>query len=267
MSASRKKTVRLILWNEKEAAEKGALIENSGYSVNRALPPGPALFTELRRNPPDAVVIDLNRLPSQGRDVAVTIRHSAATRGTPIVFIEGDPVKTEKVRTLISDASFTTWRAFRGALKKAVASPPTNPVKPASAFEAYAGTPLARKLGIAENDTVIAVGTPHGFRQTLGKLPEGAEISDVGYGELGGRHRLCVWFPRSLAEIRKHVGIMKDAVKTLCIAWPKKASGVQSDLTQTTVRAAGLAADWVDYKILSIDSIWSALLFARRKAR
>jgi hypothetical protein len=60
---------------------------------------------------------------------------------------------------------------------------------------------------------------------------------------------------------------MRDAVRTLCIAWPKKASGVQSDLTQTTVRAAGLAADWVDYKILSIDSVWSALLFARRKSK
>jgi CheY-like chemotaxis protein len=171
MSSPRKKTVRLILWNAAEAEEKAALIEKAGFSVNRELPPGPALFTELRRNPPDAVVVDLNRLPSQGRDVAVTIRHSAATRGTPIVFIEGDPVKTERVRTLIPDACFTTWKSIRGTLKKAIASPPLNPVKPGSAFEAYAGTPLVRKLGISGSDAVAAVGAPHGFRQSLGKLP------------------------------------------------------------------------------------------------
>jgi CheY-like chemotaxis protein len=260
-------TVRLIVWNAEEAAEKAAVLERAGYSVNRALPPGPVLFSELRRSPPDAVVIDLGRLPSQGRDVAVTIRHSASTRGIPIVFIEGDPSKMDKIRSLLPDACFTGWKSIRGALKKAAAQRLMDPVKPSSAFAAYAGTPTARKLGIYENTAVAAVGAPHSFRQSLGELPEGAGISDVDYEDLGSRYRLCVWFPRSLAELRKHIGPMKDAVRTLCIAWPKKASGVQTDLTQKTVRAAGLTADWVDYKIVSIDSTWSALLFARRKSK
>jgi hypothetical protein len=267
MTATRKKTVGLILWNAKEAEEKAIMMEKAGYTVNRSLPPGPALFSELRRNPPDAVVIDLNRLPSQGRDVGVSIRHSAATRRVPLVFIEGDPAKTNKVRTLLPDACFTTWKSIRGALRKSIAAPPSDPVKPGSGFEAYAGTPLYRKLGISANDAIAAVGAPHGFQQTLGELPEGASVSNLGCSDLDGRHRLCIWFPRSLAELRKHIGGMKDVVKTLCISWPKKASGVLSDLTQNTVRAAGLAADWVDYKIVSVDGVWSALLFARRKSK
>jgi hypothetical protein len=51
----------------------------------------------------------------------------------------------------------------------------------------------------------------------------------------------------------------------LWIAWPKKASGMPTDLTQTDVRRAGLASGLVDYKICAIDATWSGLLFARRK--
>jgi hypothetical protein len=53
---------------------------------------------------------------------------------------------------------------------------------------------------------------------------------------------------------------------SLWFAWPKKASGLTTDLTQQVVRDAGLAHDWVDYKICSIDQTWSGLLFARRKS-
>jgi hypothetical protein len=54
---------------------------------------------------------------------------------------------------------------------------------------------------------------------------------------------------------------------SLWIAWPKKASSVNSDLTQTYVRKTGLAAGLVDYKICSIDATWSGLLFTRRTAK
>jgi hypothetical protein len=151
------------------------------------------------------------------------------------------------------------------AREKTVSPRPDTLAPPLSAFAAYTGTPTIKKLGISEGTVVATVGAPHGFVQTLGRLPDGASVTVVGYADLDGRHKLCIWFPRSLAELRTHIGGMKDSVKTLCISWPKKASGVQSDLTQITVRKAGLAADWVDYKILSIDSIRSALLFARRK--
>jgi hypothetical protein len=53
----------------------------------------------------------------------------------------------------------------------------------------------------------------------------------------------------------------------LWIAWPKKASGVATDLTQAVVRSFGLGSDFVDYKICAIDETWSGLLFARRKKK
>ena len=53
----------------------------------------------------------------------------------------------------------------------------------------------------------------------------------------------------------------------LWIAWPKKASGVATDLTQATVRSFGLGSDFVDYKICAIDETWSGLLFARRTSQ
>ena len=53
----------------------------------------------------------------------------------------------------------------------------------------------------------------------------------------------------------------------LWIVWPKKSSGVVTDLSQTAVREVGLAAGLVDYKVCSINETWSGLLFTRRKGK
>jgi CheY-like chemotaxis protein len=267
-SAPKTARIRLIHWDAEEARRRAELLSAEGYVVDPTLPSGPSFFTALRKSPPDAVVIDLGRLPSQGRDIAVTIRHSPSTRRVPLVFIKGDPAKTEKVRKLLPDAAFTTWNAVRACLKSVISSPPLRPIATRSAFEAYAGVPLVKKLGIVEKAAVGLIGAPHAFRQTLGDLPEGASLSVLSRDDLpqtAKKRRLAVWFPRSLSELRRGLGAMEAACVTLCIAWPKKASGVRTDLTQQTVRKAGLEAGWVDYKIVSIDSTWSALLFARRK--
>jgi hypothetical protein len=132
----------------------------------------------------------------------------------------------------------------------------------------FAGTPLVKKLGIGENAAVILIGAPHAFRQTLGILPEGASVSSLSWDDTrqaAVKYRLAVWFPRSMSEFRRGLAGMDAECVTLCIAWAKKASGVRTDLTQQTVRKAGLEAGWGDYKIVSIDSTWSALLFSRRK--
>jgi CheY-like chemotaxis protein len=260
--------IRLIHWDSEEARRKTGLLSAEGYAVESSLPAGPAFFTGLRRSPPDAVVIDLGRLPSQGRDIAVTIRHSPSTRRIPLIFIKGDPGKTEKVRELLPDAAFTTWGSLPAVLARTIASPPQRPIATRSAFEAYAGVPLAKKLGIGEKAEVVLIGAPHAFRQALGDLPAGASLSELSRDDIRQarrKRRLAVWFPRSLSELRRGLGPMEAAGVTLCVAWPKKASGVRTDLSQQAVRKAGLQAGWVDYKILSIDSTWSALLFARRK--
>ena len=75
-------------------------------------------------------------------------------------------------------------------------------------------------------------------------------------------------FVRSLAELRRRFPVAGRALVErgrLWIAWPKKASGVETDLTQGYVRKTGLDSGLVDFKICAIDATWSGLCFTRRK--
>jgi len=257
--------VRLIHWKAEEAPERAGRLERLGYPVVYALPAGRSFLKELREEPPLAVVIDLSRLPSQGRDLAVQIRKQATTRRLPLVFVGGDPQKVTRIRELLPDAVYGPWDAIGDMIETAITHPPEYPVVPASAFAAYAGKPLAQKLGIKADSAVILVNAPKGFEQTLSDLPTGARLLH-GTGSQGD---LGIWFARSRDKVRDNLPEIVEMARSapLWIAWPKKASGVDSDLSQQFVRETGLAAGLVDYKICSIDATWSGLLFTKRKAK
>jgi hypothetical protein len=259
-----RRQVRLIHWNEGEAEEKGARIRACRCEVHAGPLTAPGL-RQLREDPPDAVVIDLSRLPSQGRDVGLGLRTYATTRRVPLVFVGGDPDKVAGVRALLPDATYTTWGRIRSALARAIASPPAAPVVPPSALAGYSGTPLPRKLGIRENSVVVLVNAPPDFRAGLGDLPTGALVTD----RWPGRFQLAVWFVRSLRDLQRGIRPAAARLKegSLWIAWPKKSSSLASGLTQQRVREAGLGAGLVDYKVCAIDATWSGLLFTRRKKR
>jgi hypothetical protein len=131
----------------------------------------------------------------------------------------------------------------------------------------YSGTPLPKKLGIKVGSVVALVGAPEGFlERTLGPLPEGAAVRK------GTRSPFNVGllFARSRADLGRRFPAAAKAMGdpgALWIAWPKKASGVVTDLDESFVRDIGLAAGLVDYKVAAIDAVWSGLCFARRKAR
>lgn len=129
----------------------------------------------------------------------------------------------------------------------------------------YSGTPLPRKLGIKPNSAIALVRAPKDFPATLGALPEGASLGN------GSRTHaeLTIWFVRSCKELRRGIRILSRRAEQgpLWIAWPKKASGVATDLSEPAVRQAGLAAGLVDYKICAIDTTWSGLCFSRRRTR
>jgi hypothetical protein len=275
--ASRKFRVRLIHWHEAEAEERGERLRALGCEVDHAILTGPEGFRELRDNPPAAVVIDLSRVPSHGRDVGMALRSYKDTRLVPIVFVGGDPEKVKKIKTHLPDAVYTEWPDIGKALNQAVSSPVVAPVVPRSRMEAYSGSPLPKKLGIRPDTAVFLVGAPEGFRNTLGSLPERVSVEDKSISALpmvkkgakrrAGERRLILWFVRTQRELARDVG--KMAVRTpdggAWIIWPKKGSGLPSDLTQNIVRAAGLAAGIVDFKVCAVDETWSGLLFARRK--
>ena len=90
--------IKLIHWKEEEAAERAERIAACGYQVDSETPRDGSALRVLSKSPPRAVVIDLTRLPSQGRDVALALRTSAATRHVPIVFVEGEPEKVARTK-------------------------------------------------------------------------------------------------------------------------------------------------------------------------
>ena len=143
-------------------------------------------------------------------------------------------------------------------------SPPDVPAVPPSPMEGYSGTPLPRKLGLKPASTVALLGAPDGFEATLGELPDGLVFTRGA----GGPCDVVLWFVRSRAELEGEVGRIGAGLGggRLWIIWPKKASGVVTDVTQQLVREVGLGAGMVDYKVCSVDATWSGLLFARRKA-
>jgi DNA-binding response OmpR family regulator len=74
--------VRLVHWNASEAKHKALILESAGYEVDYE-PSAPQMLKKMRNNPPAVVIIDLSRLPSQGRDIAINIRHTKATPTFP----------------------------------------------------------------------------------------------------------------------------------------------------------------------------------------
>ena len=177
----------LLVWNQTESIVHKKTLGVDGFSVKAQWKPDISYFRSISADPPRAIVIDLHRLPSQGRDVAVWCRNNRALKAVPIVFIEGNKSKTDKVRALLPDAYFATWDSVRMMLREAISTPTSTPIVPGT-MDAYAGVALPKKLGVRPD----------------------------------------------------------------------------SDVSQSVVREFGLSRGFVDYKICSIDDIWSALCFSRR---
>ncbi len=258
--------ILFVHWNAKEAADRAATLRAVGHEVVVLATPASDALRALLDEPLAAAVIDLRRVPSQGRDVGVWLRGRRATRRLPLIFVEGDPEKTAAVRALLPDARFTPWSRIRAALKSALAAAPAAaPVVPQS-LSGYSGKPLATKLGVRAGATVALLGAPEGFARLLGPLPEGARI----VARAGKPAAIVVLFLCSRAELPRRFAAAAKRVADggrLWLAWPKKTSGTPTDLTQDGVRAFGLAAGWVDYKIAALDPTWSGLCFARRAGR
>ncbi len=256
--------VWLVHWNPAEGDERARVLRASGYEVIVAAPQGIRGLREVWADPPLAVVIDLDRLPMQGRDVGLQLRHRRATSGVPLVFVGGLPEKVSRVREALPDADYTSWSAVVPSLRSAIARPRTVGVVRGSNFDVYAQTPLQRKLGIKAGQRLAVINAPPGFTETLGALPEDVVVST----EAGGQD-LAVWFVRSRNQLEERVEVVAASVQRggLWIAWPKKSARHATDLNHDVVQAAGLASGLVDYKICSIDETWSGLLFSRRRDR
>ncbi|HMG63373.1 MAG TPA: hypothetical protein VK599_10540 [Streptosporangiaceae bacterium] len=144
---------------------------------------------------------------------------------------------------------------------------PSSPAGPPPA--GYSGTPLPRKLGIGEDDTVAVIGAPDGFAETLGPLPEIAALhTDLADGV---RYDVIVVFVTQRAELEAELPRLRSVMAPACglwIAWPKKASRRPTDMTDHVIREVALPTGLVDNKVCAIDETWTAVrLVIRRELR
>jgi hypothetical protein len=129
----------------------------------------------------------------------------------------------------------------------------------------YSGTPLPRKLGIGEGARVAIVAPPAGFEGVLGALPPGVEVRHQARGRLD----VIVFFVTRRAELARRFPAFARAIVPnggLWVAWPKKTSGVATDLGFDAVQTVGLDHGLVDNKVCAINGSWSGLRFVYRLA-
>ena len=128
----------------------------------------------------------------------------------------------------------------------------------------YSGTPLPRKLGIKDGFRVALVGAPDGFGPELDPLPGGVRLLrrpvagiDLAVVFVTRRHDLARRFPQVAARL--------PPAGPLWVAWPKRSSGVATDLTEDVLREVCLPLGWVDTKVCAVTDVWSGLKFVLRK--
>jgi hypothetical protein len=129
----------------------------------------------------------------------------------------------------------------------------------------YSGTPLAQKLGIKPGHRVLLSQAPRGFTKTLGALPEGAKVADAAASR--GSFDVAVAFVTSSSELDKSLAKLKsrmDPAAGFWVAWPKRASGVATDVTEDVVRQKAIASGLVDNKVCAVDDTWSGLRLVYR---
>ena len=126
----------------------------------------------------------------------------------------------------------------------------------------YSGTPLHRKLGIKRESRMLLTAAPVGF--ALDTVPPGAVVHTRA---AGSSYDVILAFCPDRKRLQQRFTALAPRLTSagaLWIAWPKKASGVVSDLEENLVRDVGLAAGLVDVKVIAVDDTWSGLKFVRR---
>lgn len=128
----------------------------------------------------------------------------------------------------------------------------------------YSGTPLPKKLGIKPGAKVLLVEAPEGFEAELAPLAEGATLRRKA---TGGPFDVILLFVERYADLKRRLpGLARQLVPNggLWVGYPKKSSGVATDLVFDTVQREGLDLGLVDNKICAIDEIWTGLRFVIR---
>ena len=126
----------------------------------------------------------------------------------------------------------------------------------------YSGNPLVAKLGIKPEMRIAILHAPRGYERMLGKLPPVRRAASA-----AGSLDFVQFFTSEKRALERRFATLARALAPagmLWISWPKKASGVSTDLTEDVIRVIGLAHGLVDVKVAAMDDVWSGLKFVRR---
>jgi CheY-like chemotaxis protein len=257
--------IRVVHW---KAAEAGLLLDacrNAGFEVDYTERDGGAICRSVRKDMPAAVVIDLSRAPSHGREVAIWIRSTKTTRTIPIIFVAGTEDKVATVRAILPDACYCEIGNIGRTLKQKARATDTHEacsrrdlVAPAPMMDRAAWKSAAQKLGLEAKSVVTVVEPPRDFPGLLGDIPASVEFQEE-------QAPLTLWFIHEMDQLLSSLRTMRAAAAAtkLWVLWRKgSANGVTQNSLRETAREFGL----VDYKICSVDKRWSAMLFTRKKA-
>lgn len=255
-------SIHLFHWNKDEAAPLLAKLEKAGYAVVHHVQVGGLSVRAM--SSACAVVIDLSRLPSLGRAVGSWLRGSKSTRHIPVIFVDGVAEKVAMVKQQLPDAIFTTHRRLVAALKQAITpfltpdTPVLQPVVPPAMMQSYGARTTAQKLGIGDGMRVRLIDPPAQLIKVLGELPRDVEFDET------AACPITLWFVREPAsfqfDLMQHRVFAKRS--KLWIIWKKGDRLFNGNTARETALAMGL----VDYKICSLDSTWSGMLFAVKKS-
>jgi hypothetical protein len=131
----------------------------------------------------------------------------------------------------------------------------------------YSGTPLPQKLGIKPGTIVVAIDAPDNYRKLLGQIPSGVNFATRPIGNT----KFIQVFVKERRALQQHLQSLRQKIAddaAVWISWPKKSSGVPTDITEDVIRAVALPLGFVDIKVCAVDETWSGLkLMIRREHR
>lgn len=128
----------------------------------------------------------------------------------------------------------------------------------------YSGTPLAKKLGIKEQTTLVAVDAPNDYRRLLGPLPAAVRFSS----KIDRTTDIVHIFSTEKSGLSHHLASYRKTLgpnAAIWVSWPKKSAKIRTDITEDVVRAVALPLGFVDIKVCAVDDVWSGLKLVVRK--
>ncbi|MGB9415285.1 MAG: hypothetical protein WCB58_03145 [Acidobacteriaceae bacterium] len=268
-SPAKQKMLRLICWNEVDAAARAMILKRAGYRVIADPPENPGgMVRYFRELAPDAVVIDLDRLPSHGRELGLSLRASKSTSHLPLVFAGGVPAKIEIVRTAIPDAIFVPWdNSLVHAIERSMSQPASPRLRSRELPKDAGAGSLERKLDIKPQTHFAIVYTNRNDQPWLTELLTSIPADAIQQRRMDTSTTLALFPVATRRDLMHAFEVARASLPQKASLWivhPKQTSPLAADFNQDDVREAGLAHGFVDYKVCAVDKDWSALKFARR---